>query len=636
MGVGMQAATQTTIACGVYILIGQILRRVGLFQPSDAAVALKIAKIITSPAAAFAVSTMALLPCQFPFRPSPPRPTPPPTNLNLQGIITSAFPSTLMLVMMAAGTAHLALTLSLASFWSRSLPPRASATLLGCASGTGLLFVMPLLGSALGPAGTAAGFLVGLPLLLAGEVGVYYLMSTAGAPFPASYTHNDGGVYRGEWRGVEKNGRGAYQYASGARYEGEWRSNVKDGRGIYYYPKGGSYQGEWSKGVPQGVGVRTFANGATKAGRWAQGELVEPLELWQCASSAQGASEAATAARALRLGGFQPKEALAIACEVVPAWTTLLAFFLVTWSNGATASGSGVHSPSLVPSLSSPASFIVSPLTAVLTSPQAMHAWTTIGACTGPLVFLAFGILGGVGYNPRVLLEASRPLVVRLTAGAVTALGCLTWLVGVVESGVPPTSLTSSLSNTIYHHPGLLYGAVALGALAMGPLGGYPSAGAERFRLSGPTVGLATFLSRVLGVPSVLAVIVGGASVIEAVKAGSAVGAGAGAGAGVVQQGVGTTGVGTAMSTTPWVWGAMVGVVGVVVVAVAGWSYAQRTWGERVRMVYAREREEIEAAVADAEARGGGGRRTWSVRGTRRTGDGDVAGGGAVATGDHE
>ena len=52
------------------------------------------------------------------------------------------------------------------------------------------------------------------------------------------------GSYRGQWRGMRKEGLGVYSYpaaaaggGTGARYEGEWRDNLKDGRGVYYFPK---------------------------------------------------------------------------------------------------------------------------------------------------------------------------------------------------------------------------------------------------------------------------------------------------------------------------------------------------------------------------------------------------------------
>jgi hypothetical protein len=46
-----------------------------------------------------------------------------------------------------------------------------------------------------------------------------------------------------------------------------------------------------------GTGLRTYATGRVAAGRWEGGRLVAPLELWQCANAAEGAAEAALAAR---------------------------------------------------------------------------------------------------------------------------------------------------------------------------------------------------------------------------------------------------------------------------------------------------------------------------------------------------
>lgn len=41
-------------------------------------------------------------------------------------------------------------------------------------------------------------------------VGSYLLFATAGPAFPKQYAHADGGVYRGEWRGLKKEGLGVY------------------------------------------------------------------------------------------------------------------------------------------------------------------------------------------------------------------------------------------------------------------------------------------------------------------------------------------------------------------------------------------------------------------------------------------
>jgi hypothetical protein len=90
---------------------------------------------------------------------------------------------------------------------------------------------------------------------------------------------------------------GSCRYPSGATYEGEWRDNLKDGRGVYYFPKGGTYEGEWSRGYMSGIGVRTYSSGKVVAGRWRDNQLEVPLELWQCAAAAEGAADAAVAAR---------------------------------------------------------------------------------------------------------------------------------------------------------------------------------------------------------------------------------------------------------------------------------------------------------------------------------------------------
>lgn len=46
-----------------------------------------------------------------------------------------------------------------------------------------------------------------------------------------------------------------------------------------------------------GTGLRTYSSGRVTAGRWEGGQLAAPLELWQAAAAAEGAAEAALAAR---------------------------------------------------------------------------------------------------------------------------------------------------------------------------------------------------------------------------------------------------------------------------------------------------------------------------------------------------
>lgn len=69
--------------------------------------------------------------------------------------------------------------------------------------------------------------------------GALLVFGTAGPAPPASYTHSDGGVYRGQWVGAAKQGLGQYRYPSGAKYAGEWSSNEKTGLGVYTFPRVG-------------------------------------------------------------------------------------------------------------------------------------------------------------------------------------------------------------------------------------------------------------------------------------------------------------------------------------------------------------------------------------------------------------
>lgn len=138
----------------------------------------------------------------------------------------------------------------------------------------------------------------------------YLLHARAGPAFPERYVHADGGEYRGEWRGLQKEGLGVYSYPSGARYSGQWRAGQRDGRGHYSFPSGGAYEGEWSSGMMTGVGVRTYSTGKVVCGRFENGKMVAPLALWQCRAAAEGAAEAARAAEQVVVGGGTVRDAV--------------------------------------------------------------------------------------------------------------------------------------------------------------------------------------------------------------------------------------------------------------------------------------------------------------------------------------
>ena len=178
------------------------------------------------------------------------------------------------------------------------------------------------------------------------------LPTRPGAAFPERYQHVDGGTYRGEWKGMLKEGYGVYTYPSGARYEGEaspplpsrpfkppprgrlvralpapllsrdtappcapageWRGGVKEGRGVYHFPKGGVYEGEWRDGRMAGLGVRTYASGRVQVGARNYCSLLLSRPLRVCVLSSQHAS------RGLRRRVFRHPQ-----CPRPPPWLLL-------------------------------------------------------------------------------------------------------------------------------------------------------------------------------------------------------------------------------------------------------------------------------------------------------------------------
>ncbi|KAI8472386.1 MAG: hypothetical protein J3K34DRAFT_209779 [Monoraphidium minutum] len=287
----LHPALARTLECLALLAIGFNLRKAGLFDLADAQTAQKIAAYVTLPAA-------VLHACG-----------------SVRGIGWEALVGGPLLLLANA------LTAGIVWVYAAKRHKRERALLCGCsAGGAAAALALPLAEAVLGPAGVVATVSVIFCNALAVYGGSYLMFGSAGPAFPEAYTHEDGGVYRGEWRGMAKEGLGVYRYASGARYEGEWRGNVKDGRGVYYYPSGGTYEGEWSGGVMDGVGVRTYSSGKVVAGRWRANKLEGPLELWQAAPAAEGAADAALAARAARVGGGRVSDAARLLAARPELW----------------------------------------------------------------------------------------------------------------------------------------------------------------------------------------------------------------------------------------------------------------------------------------------------------------------------
>eukprot|EP00879_Flechtneria_rotunda_P029662 GHRR01032097.1.p1 GENE.GHRR01032097.1~~GHRR01032097.1.p1 ORF type:complete len:270 (+),score=89.06 GHRR01032097.1:113-922(+) len=267
MEAALPAVLSRTAECAALLLIGYNLRNAQLFSVSDAEAAQRLAGYLTLPAVILQSCT------------------------SLPPVSWQVFLGTPVVLAAAAAAAGF--------MWYRfkGKHKRERAVLAGCSLGSDApAIAIPLIEALAGPVGVVAACAATITNTFAVYGGSYLLFGSAGPAFPKSYKHDDGGTYRGEWRGMSKEGLGVYRYASGARYEGEWRNNVKDGRGVYYFPKGGTYEGEWSNGVMTGTGLRTYSNGKVSAGRWEDNKLLTPLELWQCATAAEGAAEAAMAA----------------------------------------------------------------------------------------------------------------------------------------------------------------------------------------------------------------------------------------------------------------------------------------------------------------------------------------------------
>ena len=59
-----------------------------------------------------------------------------------------------------------------------------------------------------------------------------------------------------------------YEYKSGAVYKGEWLGGFRDGKGMQIWIDGAKYQGEWKYGHPCGMGIFSHANGDIYEGQF--------------------------------------------------------------------------------------------------------------------------------------------------------------------------------------------------------------------------------------------------------------------------------------------------------------------------------------------------------------------------------
>ena len=61
---------------------------------------------------------------------------------------------------------------------------------------------------------------------------------------------DNGGVYKGTFRGGLRHGQGTYTLPDGYEYTGAWVDGEIEGRGVARFPNGSIYEGEFARGKP--------------------------------------------------------------------------------------------------------------------------------------------------------------------------------------------------------------------------------------------------------------------------------------------------------------------------------------------------------------------------------------------------
>lgn len=280
--------------CGVYLTIGQLIRRAGLLSQSDSQVAHQILEYGTLPSVLLLVLSRSTLSA---------------VTIAAVALASAAF-----------------VTSSTAVAWVvfAKRRPRERAALLGtCVGYEAAALPLALSQAVFGLQGLQLAALFGLFNCISARFVAYCLFGSAGPAFPPQFVHTDGGVYRGAWEGKAKSGLGVYKWPSQARYAGQWLNNNKHGSGIYSYPKGGIYKGQWAEGVIDGLGVRVYKSGRTSSGRWSAGVLATEMPLSAISAAVVDADRAAQAAHSVKVGGGSFLEALQQLTTYVPAWAAV-------------------------------------------------------------------------------------------------------------------------------------------------------------------------------------------------------------------------------------------------------------------------------------------------------------------------
>ena len=68
-------------------------------------------------------------------------------------------------------------------------------------------------------------------------------------------------VYEGEFKDDKRNGKGKLTLGDGEEYEGDWVNDKKEGKGKTIYPNGDIYEGDYKNGLGNGKGIIKWING---------------------------------------------------------------------------------------------------------------------------------------------------------------------------------------------------------------------------------------------------------------------------------------------------------------------------------------------------------------------------------------
>ncbi len=70
-----------------------------------------------------------------------------------------------------------------------------------------------------------------------------------------SYQWSDGGIYKGGWNNLEREGKAEMIFANGLIFRGTYLKDVREGQGTLIWPNGDEFHGHWSLGRRWGIGT---------------------------------------------------------------------------------------------------------------------------------------------------------------------------------------------------------------------------------------------------------------------------------------------------------------------------------------------------------------------------------------------